>query len=709
MTMFDPIEDLLALSKAGATGGKYYKRVPKGGGKKGYDYFYTKEAYEKKHSSDHVGGDAASQMNAGSNRIKEIMHAIPSSELGQHSPQRTQIQDTVDRAEDQFQAGNHTRAVEKMKLAVLQAERVGSHIRDKREYAADAAKRQAAVNKKYSSSTESAATSKPKGSKHHEVEVRNEKSYKGVAEVSISDDSKPGGQEFHKYQVRGATAKAKREHAMALHAERHGITKPIKSVNKYLRQKNKAKKDNAAITATSSTGSKSGEKRTVKIAGNQGPMEVEAKVFGAFAVHDGTITHLPTGMVVARPGTAKASAAMARHLRNEIGAKHDDHKFIFGDGSSLPDSARNELRAALGSFNKSGGIMDAIEEMEALSKAGGPYIGKQGGKYADAAHKISWGSKEHKTHKEKAAYTEAHDSHNGQRVNNLHMHADNDQQLYNQASSIKKNLINKMASGKYDAHQARKLWQYHADATAKQKDGPGGTMHDRRQMAHENEAAFRKEAGTGEHDDHLMKKHQGKGGTAAKANIDAASKMSAKMSMAPDGATTADSAQKLFGDNEVGKYNQFLAQANDMHAAMTGKAMAPASTKKLKDSNWDANKDAAEAGYHEVALAGKQQKTPKGAEGGFYPTVLKSERDHHEARHFNTRRKEFVQFADEPSANPLIALRKSQEAEQIRLGSLYGRGEDLVKSGTSATCAYHSAMGRSGGEHVAVPVCTCSH
>ena len=47
--MSDPIEALLALSKAGATGGKYYKRVPKGGGKKGYNYFYTNAAYEKKH------------------------------------------------------------------------------------------------------------------------------------------------------------------------------------------------------------------------------------------------------------------------------------------------------------------------------------------------------------------------------------------------------------------------------------------------------------------------------------------------------------------------------------------------------------------------------------------------------------------------------------------------------------------------------------
>jgi hypothetical protein len=42
----DAIEGLEVLLKGVQRGGKYYKRVPKSGGKKGYDYYYTKEKYD---------------------------------------------------------------------------------------------------------------------------------------------------------------------------------------------------------------------------------------------------------------------------------------------------------------------------------------------------------------------------------------------------------------------------------------------------------------------------------------------------------------------------------------------------------------------------------------------------------------------------------------------------------------------------------------
>jgi len=128
--------------------------------------------------------------------------------------------------------------------------------------------------------------------------------------------------------------------------------------------------------------------------------------------------------------------------------------------------------------------------------------------------------------KEAAAYAAAHDAHDAPMVEGMHVTADNDRGLYNQKQSIHRNLINKMASGKYDPHLARKLFQYHADATAKvhAKQGDGNpSLHDRRQMAHESEQNFRAEAARGEHDDLKHKKYK-KGFDAVQYEIDALSK-----------------------------------------------------------------------------------------------------------------------------------------------------------------------------------------
>ena len=56
--MNDEIERLARLAKAGATGGKYFKRVPKSGG--GYRYYYSKDEYDRAHGSpEHVDGERA--------------------------------------------------------------------------------------------------------------------------------------------------------------------------------------------------------------------------------------------------------------------------------------------------------------------------------------------------------------------------------------------------------------------------------------------------------------------------------------------------------------------------------------------------------------------------------------------------------------------------------------------------------------------------
>ena len=53
----DAIDQLAELSKGQARGGAYYRRVPTGNPKRPYDYYYTKEAYERAHGPGaHVNG-----------------------------------------------------------------------------------------------------------------------------------------------------------------------------------------------------------------------------------------------------------------------------------------------------------------------------------------------------------------------------------------------------------------------------------------------------------------------------------------------------------------------------------------------------------------------------------------------------------------------------------------------------------------------------
>jgi len=58
----DAIDRLEELSKGQARGGAYYRRVPTGNPKRPYDYYYTKEAYERAHGSGaHVNGGEAKE------------------------------------------------------------------------------------------------------------------------------------------------------------------------------------------------------------------------------------------------------------------------------------------------------------------------------------------------------------------------------------------------------------------------------------------------------------------------------------------------------------------------------------------------------------------------------------------------------------------------------------------------------------------------
>ncbi len=52
--------------------------------------------------------------------------------------------------------------------------------------------------------------------------------------------------------------------------------------------------------------------------------------------------------------------------------------------------------------------------------------------------------------------------------NELYLFIKNESSLYNQMTSIEKNLVNKIASGKYDASKAPKLFQYLVENADKQ-------------------------------------------------------------------------------------------------------------------------------------------------------------------------------------------------------------------------------------------------
>ena len=137
-----------------------------------------------------------------------------------------------------------------------------------------------------------------------------------------------------------------------------------------------------------------------------------------------------------------------------------------------------------------------------ISKAGGPFVGPRGGKWADPQHKIPYNEKKHAG--KPAPKAREHDKHG---ATELQLHIENTAAHQNQHESIRDNLAKKIAAGKYDHAQASKLFQYLADAGSKQyaKEHGSGRGHamdvptrqaTARQMAHD----FHDEVKYGEHD-----------------------------------------------------------------------------------------------------------------------------------------------------------------------------------------------------------------
>lgn len=157
-------------------------------------------------------------------------------------------------------------------------------------------------------------------------------------------------------------------------------------------------------------------------------------------------------------------------------------------------------------------MMKLMKKKEMSKATGGPYIGPRGGKWADPEHKVPWDEKRSQAGK-KQKQAKEHDPH---MATELALVVENESQLYNQIQSIQKNLVNKMASGKYDHAQAAKLWNYATDAGAKlyekQYMGTGQKIPpaDRAAAARKLSDEFHDMAKDGEFDHMLQKKYQPK-------------------------------------------------------------------------------------------------------------------------------------------------------------------------------------------------------
>lgn len=161
------------------------------------------------------------------------------------------------------------------------------------------------------------------------------------------------------------------------------------------------------------------------------------------------------------------------------------------------------------------GLSEYLEKAE-----GGPYIGPRGGKWADAQHTIPWDEKRAQAGKKQVKPREQSDSH---AVRELVLFIENDADLHRQMFiPAVKNLVNKMAAGKYDHAQATKLFNYMATEGAKRYAKEFGRPGDEKivfnpatRMAAAKELAdtFHDEATLGNYDKYLNKKNKKAVGT----------------------------------------------------------------------------------------------------------------------------------------------------------------------------------------------------
>jgi hypothetical protein len=183
--------------------------------------------------------------------------------------------------------------------------------------------------------------------------------------------------------------------------------------------------------------------------------------------------------------------------------------------------------------NRARKLLEGKKEMEKtmfhidLEKAGQVYYGPKGGKYRDPQHKQAYkegvGGKKQASGKEWP--TTDHPKVDTHAVNELSLHAENTQSLYQQRKAFEKNVVTKISQGKYNSEQANKLWMYFADRVAKdyQKEYGGNFDKQTRQaFAHQLAREFEKEvkANPNDYKEHVPKKYQDKWGKSLNEEIE---------------------------------------------------------------------------------------------------------------------------------------------------------------------------------------------
>lgn len=169
-----------------------------------------------------------------------------------------------------------------------------------------------------------------------------------TTEFSIDDPSEPGGTRYHKYRVGGATAAARKKAALAAHAAKFEITKPIKAVDFSARIRRQGEKE-VGVPKQLQTG------REILVAGRQGPMKVVASSrHGIYAVHkqDGgtgfNVTHVPTGLALQQGMTQAKAKAMAKYMHANAPGAAANAKF----GKMPPAEDTAGLRKALAAYSR---------------------------------------------------------------------------------------------------------------------------------------------------------------------------------------------------------------------------------------------------------------------------------------------------------------------------------------------------------------------
>lgn len=184
--------------------------------------------------------------------------------------------------------------------------------------------------------------------------------------------------------------------------------------------------------------------------------------------------------------------------------------------------------------------------------------------------------------------TEDHPSVDSQAVTELEMHADNTHSLYKQKEAFHKNVVTKMAQGKYNADQANKLWMYYADRVASSYSSEhGGSFGKptRQALAHNLARDFEREVkdNPGDFKNLVPKKYQGAWGKSM-SNNDAINELDDFVK-----STIEDNSQPSIGESKKNGEGQSLAGKGKTSGNSSGPAQpigAPGvSTKKLSEDD----------------------------------------------------------------------------------------------------------------------------